>query len=318
MSSTLGLLEGLIRDHDWSEDFESGETSLGAQACWHWADWGNQVQLGGPDLMLEGESSPADSHLSTALRLLSMTGVPESWVVLAGAIPALDPPLRSQAVRTLGAALNVEFAKLLTCDDTSRDRGICLAHIFEAINFLDDWCIIADNDSNYIPQWGIEQWLKRYLRAINSTCSHQDLRELSAHTQEDMCITEALSELADPAQLVAAASANSVLSAVYAQAPNLPADYVNDRLRESEYLIFHPKADHDLAWAALEEMLVSSPDDAIQLMGPFDNLRDRGWGTVMGYPHSGPQADALRSRARQWCLENPDDGEDLLMEIFDE
>jgi hypothetical protein len=200
----------------------------------------------------------------------------------------------------------------------TRDQATHLAAIFETINSLDEWCITDDDDDGYSPQWGIEQWFGRYLEVVNANCEPEDLQALSERTKEAMCITEVLCMGTDSGRLVTAARANTGLGPVYAQAPNLPESFVNEHISESEYLIFHPKADLELAWSALEEMLATSPDDAIQLMIPLDNLRDQGWGTLMGYAQFGRNADALRARTRQWCLDNPNEGDEVMLEIFGE
>lgn len=321
MASTVELLGSLIATHDWSQDEAGpnmGATSLGTQACRHWAEWGDYLDRDPHSPAVEDALLSTDKRLRIALGLLPFTGVPASWTALARSIPALPTALRGQAVRTLAAALNVRFAELLGSDEMTRARAIQLAHIFETINFLDDWCMLVDGDYNYIPQLGIQYWCHAYLEAINAHCLADDLQLLTERTEDDMSITEALSTVTDSGRLHAVATASPDLGATIAQAPNLSAPFVNEHIRQSEYLIFHPKADLELAWSALEELLSTSPDDAIQLMAPMDNLHDQGWGLVMGYPQSGANADALRARTRQWCMENPEDGDDLLLAIFDE
>lgn len=320
MSSTEELLERLIAVHDWSEDeagLGMGTTSLGAQACRHWADWGDLLERGPHSAAGDDAPLPTDRSLAIALGLLPFTGTPASWVALARSIPALPTALRGQAVRTLVAALNVRFAELLGSDEMTRDRAIQLAHIFETINLLDDWCISVDADYNYIPQFGIQHWFDAYLTVVNVHCSAEDLHLLTERTEDDISITEALSVVTESDRLHAVATASPDLGAIVAQAPNLSAAFVNEHISQSQYLIFHPKADLELAWSTLEELLSTSPDDVIQLMAPMDNLRDQGWGVLMGYPQSGANVDSLRARTRQWCIDNPEDGEDLLLEIFD-
>lgn len=321
MASASALMERLIASHDWSQDEmgpDMGVTPLGAQSCRHWSEWGDLLEQAAPSPSVDDAPPATDPTLAAALRLLPFTGVPDTWTALAGSIPTLPDSLRGQAVRTLVAALNVRFAELLRPADMTRDRAVQLAHIFETINFLDDWCISVDGDYNHIPQFGIEYWIRTYLDAIDAHCSPDDLQALTKRTEDNMSITEALSTVTDSDRLLVAATASPNLGAILAQAPNLPSAFVNDHIGQSEYLIFHPKANEEIAWSALEELLSTSPDDAIQLMAPMDNLRDQGWGVLMGYPLSGPTAAVLRARARQWCLENPEDGEGLLMAIFDE
>lgn len=321
MASTVELLGRLIATHDWSQDEagpDMGATSLGAQACRHWAEWGDHLDRDPHSPAVDDALFATDKSLRIALGLLPFTGVPATWTELARGIPALPATLRGQAVRTLVAALNVRFAELLGSDEMTRDRAIQLAHIFETINFLDDWCMLVDGDYNYIPQFGIQHWFAEYLEAISAHCSAEDLQLLTERTEDDMSITETLSTVTESDRLHTVATASPDLGATNAQAPNLSAAFVNGHISQSEYLIFHPKADLELAWSALEELLSTSPDDAIQLMAPMDNLRDEGWGVLMGYPQSGANADALRARTRQWCMDNPEDGEDLLLAIFDD
>ena len=321
MASTVELMERLIAVHDWSQDEAGpgmGATSLGAQACRHWAEWGDLLERDPHSPAVDDALVATDRSLAIALGLLPFTGVPASWTALARSIPTLPTALRGQAVRTLVAALNGRFAELLGSDEMTRDRAIQLAHIFETINFLDDWCMLVDGDYNYIPQFGIQYWFDAYLGAINAHCLAEDLQLLTERTEDDISITEALSTVTDSDRLHAVATASPDLGTTIAQAPNLSAAFVNEHISQSEYLIFHPKADLELAWNALEELLATSPDDTIQLMAPMDNLRDQGWGVLMGYPQSGANADALRARTRQWCMDNPEDGEDLLLAIFDE
>lgn len=313
MIDRVAALGSVLAEHDWRED---GETALGTFSCKHWGSWADDFRT--LDLVALGSAAAWEVNplLTTALALLASAEVPESWKELAEALPGLEPTAQSQGVRSLRAALNGHFAELLIRDQHDQLTAKSLAYTFEAMNFLDDWVTSVDNDFNYIPQWGIQNWINSYLRVINLHSTLDDLRTLSRVTGDRMCITEAWSVHPDPSDVVAVQPDTD--GTYYSVAPNLPAEFVNRRLAENSHLLFHPNADLDLSWAVLEVVLREDPDLALELMSAFQNIRDDGWPKVLGYAISGPLAEPLRQRISEWCDEDPDNRMDILEEILAE
>ena len=96
MASTVESMERLIAVHDWSQDEAGpgmGATSMGAQACRHWAEWGDLLERDPHSPAVDDALVATDRSLAIALGLLPFTGVPASWTALARSIPTL-PALR--------------------------------------------------------------------------------------------------------------------------------------------------------------------------------------------------------------------------------
>lgn len=309
-------LAALVADHDWDQD---SHTIFGMSSCPHWDEWASLLHQGQMNHYASRTPVQTDQSASLALDLLGSSGVPETWIDLAGEIlHILDSDLRYDAIACLRGAMEGHFVALLATarhDQASTSR---LVYSFEASGCLDDWMFnLLPEESvtaaNFIPHLGIDTWIRQYLDIVNQHGCKSMLRELSRRTQSFMCPTEALSRFADPDLLLDPQLWPKELAT---EAPNLPSGWINEQLMGRTMwapdVVFHPNAHADAAWGFLLHLLEGDEAEWVgRLLSPFNNIRDDGWSGIMGYNMHGANLGVLIPRLRKWCAHHPDDAEEL-------
>ncbi len=307
---TTPLLE-LAATHDWDAD---SATELGTYGCEHFGEWATEL-FGADPVVIDSSALASNENLRKAGALLQRAGVPSNWVATLNVIASLEEMQeQNQPVRALVAACNRRFAQLLAANQHDHDSALRLAYLFEAEIFLSDWITDDAGDFNYVPRTGMGEWLPRYLAVVDQYLTPEDLEEITRVGEDWISATQALSKNCAVEKIVQSFETETGLTMA---APTLPANLVSEHLDDNPALWFHPNADPEQSWRAIQTLLDDGQGEELpDLLREFDNARDDAWGNVMGYQVTGPHAQFLRDKIKAWCRANPDEGEEIFEELF--
>jgi hypothetical protein len=260
------------------------------------------------------ESQDLDPEALQAIALLSEAGLPDGW------IPAIKIVMMQAGEITwpvpLVSALYAEVERrVFSSPPVTREGAVQLAFLVEGASAVDYWYRKRVNWVNYVPTPNIELWWPRYQALVDEYVYAEDLARVSAVNGGGSDI-EALSSVTAPDRLIELYGAWSA-SAVAAN-PNLPREFVHQEMVNDSNLIFHPSADIDQAWSALQEILTRDPWDLDGVAREFEDMLNDDWFQMSRFAVDSDQAIALRARARVWCEDNIEDEEerDSIMELL--
>ena len=302
-----------MKSHDAAGDQYSRK--LGLTVCPHFTNWIASLPPMSPveETDLLSSFATLEPHVTVnvgkvAIGHLLRTDVPRDWSAVISTAMAMGARHEFMDVAVAALYAEVERCIYLAPPKTS-GRVLALAHMVEAAIALEYWFMGDIESSNYIPMGHVESWWPDYINLIDSYLTSDQLRDLSGVNGTYASETECLSSITTTDRLMELYGSNPIVCAANS---NLPAHFVREKMEHDDYLIFHPNADPDLAWGAVELMLNDgSFEDLGSIMGEFDNMRDESWFQLSGFAYNSPQADAIRAKIQQWCEDNIEDRDDL-------
>lgn len=252
-----------------------------------------------------------DSSGRQAADLLAEAGLPDGWISAIKCIMA-NPVHASWPVPLVQALYTEVEHRVFTVPPESRQSGLQLACLVEGASAVDYWYRDKINWVNYVPTPNIELWWPAYQAIVDGLLSGADLAYVSS-LNGGGSDTEALSTVTDPERIVELYRTWS--SSAAAANPNLPRDFVHQEMSNDPNLIFHPSADFDQAWRALEDVLSRDPWELESVTREFEDMLNDDWFQMSRFAYDSERAIALRQRAADWsetAVEDEDERESIM------
>jgi hypothetical protein len=302
-----------------SQEFASGHsfdqdvwsTSMGMHLCPHFGPWitdlapVNSEEWSAFSALTPGMPS---NSATAALASLQMAELPPGW--MQSLTWALKTAPASEFVGiAIGALYGLVAQRLYESPPTQASDVRALVYLVEGTVEFEYAYIEAIDSINYVPMGNVEVWWRDYLSTVDATLTDADLRQVS-QARGGACETEMLSSLTPGDRLVELYKGSGVSSTLAAN-PNLPADLVNEQMKDDWSLLFHPNADRDRSWEIIQGVLEDGEyEDLANSTMEFGNMRDDNWYAWSGFGTASPQAQWLKDRMRQWIEENMDDDDE--------